>query len=319
MKTRIAIGFVLNLYVCSVMAIGKVTLFEDLLYWHPSQQTSSLWVTVQPIANPPGYTYPVPNVTFKWSPGLRLGVDYTATDLIDLKLYGTTYSSKANESVIAPPNHILIPTFFNGLVSLVNPLVFNQAQMQWKIRLNMIDAEVGSTLHPLDTLSIRPFIGIKGGTINQSIHSNWQAQIAGIDFYTATEDVIHNFYGIGPSFGVDSVWDIYTRLKINASLSSALLWGHWNIKDTFSRPAALLIIPGTTIISDTPNSMLGAFMLRAFMGLEWSFKSRTFVAMKAGYEMQFWANQLRLPLYEQLPVRGDLTLQGITCGISIDL
>lgn len=317
MKTRVFFGFLLNLLSFLASASGNFSVFEELIYWHVSQQTSSLWVTSQPLNTPPGYTYPVHSVNFGWSPGLKLGMKYEPQDSVDFKLYWTYFSTKTTDSVTAPPGHVLFPVFFNGFTTLN---FFNQAQLKWQMRMNTLDGEIGHEFSPLDTLKVRPFIGVKGGVINQNLDSSWQARVGNFNAYTATENVVQDFWGIGPSFGVDSVWNLYKDLKINSSLATALLWGHWNIQDTYSRPEALLgLIAPTTISSNIKNSMLGSYMVKLFLGLEWRFKARTLVTMKAGYEMQFWANQLRLPLYEQLPVRGDLTLQGITCGISIGL
>ena len=58
-------------------------------------------------------------------------------------------------------------------------------------------------------------------------------------------------------------------------------------------------------------------MLRYFAGIDWTYEAKASVALKVGYEMQYWMNQLRLPLFQQVPVHGDLTLQGGTCGILI--
>ena len=58
-------------------------------------------------------------------------------------------------------------------------------------------------------------------------------------------------------------------------------------------------------------------MLRSFLGLEWAHEGDITIAARAGYELQWWANQQRLPMFQQLPMHGDLTLEGLTCGVSI--
>lgn len=293
---------------------GQITLFEDLLYWHASQQSTSPWAYVQTPA-PPAATYTEPNVYFGWNTGVKVGIEYEQPNLVDAKLYWTYFSTKTNEGIIAAPNEFIIPEFFNGFTT---QNLFNRAQLEWTIIFNMIDAELGHTFDPVDTLSIRPFIGVKGGTINQSIHSTWQEQLFNITLYSATENLKNNFYGVGPSFGIDTTWHLNKNFSIRGDLSTALLWGHWDIQDTYFRPATLLMSE-TTIHSATNNSMLGALMARYFLGFEWIFQAKVLVTLKAGYEMQFWSNQLRLPVFQALPIHGDLTLQGATCGIAIDL
>lgn len=322
MKKRQIIAFILLSFSSYLSAsTGEVTLFEDLIYWHASQQTTSPWAYIQTIQIPepphPSNTYTEPNVYFDWSPGLKIGILYEQPRFWDAQLYWTYFSTKTQESVTAAPNEIILPEFFNGFTSLG---VYNAAQLNWRLILNMVDVEIGHKFNPIETLSIRPFIGIKGGTINQSINSSWQENEFNTILYSATEDLKNNFSGIGPSFGIDTVWHLYKSINIRSDFSAALLWGHWNIKDTFHRPPALLgLISETSISSSTNNSMLGSYMARGFMGLEWTFKAKALVTINAGYEMQFWSNQLRLPVFQALPIHGDLTLQGATCGILINL
>jgi hypothetical protein len=319
MKKRQVITFIFlsTLSVLS-MASGQVTVFENLLYWHASQQTTSPWAYIQ-TTNPsnPANAYTEPNVYFGWSPGLTVGIQYEQPNFLDTKLYWTYFSTKTNEAVTAAPTELIIPEFFNGFTTAN---IFNAAQLDWRLIMSMVDGEIGHQFKPLDSLSIRPFIGVKGGTINQSINSAWQVNLFNTTLFSAHENLKNNFYGVGPSFGIDSVWSLYKNMSIVSDVSTAFLWGSWNIKDTYSGIGGLLrFIPQTTISSDTEHSTLGAFMARYFMGLEWTFQAEALVTIKAGYEMQFWSNQLRLPVFQALPIHGDLTLQGATCGISINL
>ena len=58
-------------------------------------------------------------------------------------------------------------------------------------------------------------------------------------------------------------------------------------------------------------------MLRYFAGFDWTYEAKALVTVKLGYEMQFWMNQLRIPTLSQETVHGDLTLQGMICGLLI--
>jgi hypothetical protein len=216
--------------------------------------------------------------------------------------------------VIAPNGQVLLSEFFNGFTT---ESLYNRAQLDWAIKLNMIDFQVGHQFMPLASLSLHPYLGVKGGTINQTIDSSWQFNIANIEIYRTTEKLNNNFSGVGPSFGVSGLWNVYKALGIRANFETALLWGRWSVKDTFVSPG-LLPTPARNINSDTTVTS-GAFTASYFLGLEWAFQTRLPVRFNLGYEMQFWSNQLRLPLFQALPVHGDLTLQGGTCGIYIDL
>ena len=292
-------------------AESRLHLFEDFLYWKASEQTASTWASVVTITDQLAVRdFTASNVDFHWSPGIRVGFDYDMPRFGDIKGYWTYLSTKANEAIYAQPGHIILPEFFNGFTS---GNVFFEASLSWRLKMHVFDVELGHAMHPSDALMLRPFIGVKGAAIDQKIASDWNALV-----YRSTEEVTNNFYGVGPSFGIDGVWNIYRNLSLVSNASTAFLWGHWQVTDKYVRPEALIgLVPATVISSDTDNSMLGTFMFRYFAGVEWSHKSTTEVTVKAGYEMQLWPNQLRLREFQQLPTRGNLTLQGLTCGIFI--
>ena len=309
------VSIILSFASATSFASSQFALFEDLLYWQASQQTTSPWAYVQTENDPPGAIYTEPNAYFNWRPGVRVGAMYEPTGYFDAKLYWTYYSTKSKEAINAPAGQFLLPEFFNGFTALN---LYNAAQLDWQLKMNTVDFEVGHAFHPIETLTVRPFVGIKGGTINQSIHSAWQDNFDGVNIYSAREDLKNNFLGMGPSFGVNGAFAINQWLAIRSHLSAALMGGRWNIKETFHRTSALLgLISQTTITSDRNNAKLGTFMANYFLGLDWTLNTTATVVIKAGYEMQFWSNQLRLPMFQALPVHGDLTLQGATCGIFI--
>lgn len=318
MKIRlISVLIFLSIISFKGLAAGQITVFEDLLYWRASQETTSPWAYMQTTNGPPGAVYTEPNVSFNWSPGIRVGALYEPVSFFDTKLYWTYFSTKSKEAITAPAGQFFIPEFFNGFTTLD---LFNAAQLDWKLIMNMIDFEVGHAFKPINSLTLRPFIGVKGGTINQSIHSAWEAHFDNLTAYSARESLKNNFWGMGPSFGIDGTFALFEHLNIRSDLSTALMWGHWHIEDIYSRPAALLgLIPQTTITSNRKDAKLGTLMVKYFLGMDMTFKAKALVTIKAGYEMEFWSNQLRLPMFQALPVHGDLTLQGVTCGILIKL
>jgi hypothetical protein len=200
-----------------------------------------------------------------------------------------------------------MPEFFSGYLS---GEYFTSANADWQIVMNTFDLET-SHKFIIGRAVISPTMGIRGATIDQKINIQYNASLS-----TAQETLKNNFYGAGPSFGVNGALSLPYNVSFIGDISTALLWGNWNIKDTYSGPSAFLGAP-TTITTSLNNSELGTLMFNYFLGLEWSHQltASSSVAVRLGYEMQYWANQLRLVLFEQLPTHGDLTVQGLTCGI----
>ncbi len=84
-------------------------------------------------------------------------------------------------------------------------------------------------------------MGLKAAFINQSIDSNWQnpydpsSKLPISTFSSAVENFTNNFWGVGPSFGLNTSWNLYEMPKNSMGLfgdfSGAFLWGGWQITD----------------------------------------------------------------------------------------
>ena len=291
---------------------ATLTPFAELLYWRASEETSSTWASVISLDTQLKVSgFDASNVYFPWEPGIRTGLTLSWPEAMDIRVYWTHFTSQANERINALTGQIITPEFFNGFTS---GDVFNAAKLKWQLQFNQIDGELGHEVTFKNSLKVRPFVGIKGGQIKQSISSQWDSL-----FYSSTEQLRNNFTAVGPSFGLDSQWALFKSLTLVGNFSTAFLWGKWNITDQYARPQALFgLIPAREIDSNTKNSMMGTMMYRYLVGLEWKNHWSTVpVHVRAGYEMQYWTNQLRIPTFQQLPLRGDLTLQGLTCSLSL--
>lgn len=286
--------------------------FIDLLEWQVSEQPASIWASKFSFPESNAFEYSFPNIDFHWNLGFRGGFLYEPEcGFWDTRLYWTYFSAKTTSDIPIGPQ-IVTSQFFSGYIS---QNVFFGSHIYWHFVMNMVDLNASHAFTVADRLTLRPSIGIKGGTIHQRINSQWDAVI-----YTANESVKHHFYGVGPSFGFDSAWHVWNHVSLIGDFSTALMWGHWKVKDTYSRPSTLfgLITTPTTITTPLHHSLMTA-MFSYFLGFEWDYQCKSSLNLRLGYEMQYWANQLRLPTFQQLPVHGDLTLQGATCRIQIDL
>lgn len=293
-------------------AASNTSFFANYLYWHTSEETSSSWGYIPELPN-----ITAPNIYFDWSPGVQLGLSYDLNNALDIEFDWTYFSTEAQSSAAADINQNLFPQFFNGFTTLTP---FTSGKIKWQLAMNIFNLELGHQFNWKNSFTTRPFIGVKGGTIDQNINSNWQYQrelfsIFPIN-YAATEKLKNNFSGVGPSLGLDNQWKIYKGLNLRGDFSMAWLWGNWNIQDNYTGPSLAGFQLATTIHSGSTSS-LGTLMLRYFAGLDWTYEAQALVTIKVGYEMQLWMNQLRIPVFQQVPVHGDLTLQGGTCGILI--
>lgn len=312
MKKFIYLMMLLVSAVPLTVSAGTLNPFLDVLAWRASE-TSSYWAeTISPALSPSNSVIHS-SLDFNTRPGFKLGFIYLPESAyLDTTVYWTSYSSQSSQT-IPTGNHIISSLFFSGSAFLSEG-VFDSAYANWQMALNMVDVMV-SHAYRLDTLTLTPKLGIKGGTINQSINIDWNALL-----YQASENATNNFTGIGPSFGLSANWNAYQHLSLVGDVSAALMYGRWNNSDTYHRPAAALgVIPELTNFTSMNHSNLGSLMMDYYLGLRWQHEGQSRVTFDLGYEMQFWSGQARWLSVEQFPTLGDLILQGATCGITIAL
>lgn len=282
----------------------------DLLFWD-ARQTNSSWATTLTFSDNATHIIQS-NPDFNARTGFKAGLAYLPCDHEwDAKLYWTYYSTYAKSAI--PPNlQIVTSLFFSGSF-FISENIFFGADAKWNLRMNMLDMEISHTFKPISTLSFTPRIGLKGGSINQSLNINWNAII-----YNATENLTNNYTGIGPSFGLNAKWLWFSNLSLVSDIGTALMYGRWNDTDVYQRPLTLFTT-ATTISTAVSHSRLGTLMMDYYLGLEWHHEGQSIIDARLGYEIQYWPGQLRLLAVQQLPTLGDLTFQGVTCGISISL
>jgi hypothetical protein len=119
-------------------------------------------------------------------------------------------------------------------------------------------------------------------------------------FNSGVERLTHDYWGLGPTFGVTADIPLYrgTRNTIGlyASPSAALMYGHWKFSDHYQNdgPTSTTIPTPTTIAIDTDPIDGATVMGRGTLGFEWKRKfARTTSVVRFGYEAQIWMNQIQ--------------------------
>jgi len=300
---------------CSRATADGVTPFGEVLLWHASQETSSIWSSALTRVGSDA-TFSGQNVDFGWDAGFRVGVAHDPGGYLwDSKMTWTHWTTSA-EASIAAGEAFVMPEFFSGFVN-VDAWFVDQAAVRWDLTLNQIDFEIGHAIAVGHCASVRPTMGLKAAFIDQKIRADWGTTVG---TFSATERVDHQFRGFGPTFGIDGRWQLSQRRNVSlvGSFSGSLLWGVWNVEDAYARNDTGFSLPAyggfTTSMND---SSLGTANLNAFLGLEWVREGTFTMTGRVGYELQWWANQQRLTAFQQLPMHGDLTIQGLTCGLAV--
>lgn len=296
---------------------GKWAISADFLAWYPSEDVSSIWADIFTIGIDTS-SWTVPSFAFKWDYGFRLGAGTNfAYDEWDSIFTWTWFRTVAEHTIHFQSDTLLQPEFFAAFLSGNTPQSMNG---KWSLLLNMFDWEIGRSYWIGQDVSLRPFLGIKGGWIDQSIFTHYfhltiDEVLTQLDGF---EHVKNNFWGIGPVGGINTTWRV-RKFKSHffdffGDFSLASLWGEWTCSDLYKNTGHY----HSSV--NTPTDALGALMLRGFAGVGWSadFRNRSHFAAKLGFETQLWIDQLRIATFQLQRLHDDLSLQGITCSCRFD-
>lgn len=303
---------------------GHVKAFADLLVWQLSEGSADNWA--QLIAGP-GVNRPIKviDVPFSYSVGARIGASYLSPqNEWDITAIYTRYQTSASRVASGEVYSSYLGNFYAGNTdgAKYGPF-YSEGNIQWDFGYNTADIEAGHTFKIDQALSLHPFFGLKAAWIDQNIHTSWQnphspnvSPPITYNFVTATEQVQQNFFGIGPTLGVNTWWPLYKNAHSSFGLIGdfllGLLWGHWSFKDVYQNDAA------TTITVNSSDINGGSPMSSGFLGIGWQqtyLKSE--INVRLGYEAQVWFNQMQYYVLSMGRLNHTMSLQGATLTMSM--
>jgi hypothetical protein len=269
------------------------------------------------------------DATFNWHPGIRIGGGYRSNNDYDALIYYTYYTTQATNQLSAPGQLYspYIGNFFqNNTIGGGNGPFYDSANFLWKIYYNTLDLELGRTFKLDNILTLRPYLGLKGAIINQSIYTGWGGAnklISGVPvpittFRSATEDLSNDFYGVGPSFGLNTTWPIpivtHGSLSVIGNFSTAMMWGKWRYIDDYKTDGADSVqVTGDDIIGAAP-------MLRAIVGLQWQGSlAKADVTASLSYEGQAWFDQMQFNTLSSGRLNDMMSLQGAVLSLRVNV
>lgn len=300
--------------------------FAELVVWQVSVVSDDNWGQ---LLGPTG-TYQQNqflNVPFGWSPGIRVGVGSNKYNSHwNVLFYYTGYQTERRRHVSTSDGEIhsaFLGNFFaqnlNG-AGLSGPY-YKKAGVKWGVLFHSFDLELGRSVIIDKLVNIRPFVGLKAGVIKQSIKTNWQQPFDDDNkmpintFSSAQENINNDFKGVGPSFGLDSVWHLYhvpaQSFNLIGNFSGAFLWGRWVITDVYRNNTPVSI----TIQNDKMTNV--ASTAKGYLGIEWAKAfNQADIAIRIGYEGQVWFNQLKYYSFDMGRTSDALFFHGGVLGVS---
>lgn len=245
------------------------------------------------------------SVSFDWDFGIRAGLSYRFEgDRWDTRLYYTWFQTSGKDSSQANAESNITTALLGEWLTF--GFASNAGHIQWHIVLNAIDWELGRDCPLSKGLSFRPYLGLKGAWINQTVHSQWTSKEN-----KATENLKNDFWGLGPKGGVNTNWYLGSvndhSFNLFGDTSIALLGGNWTFKDLQKTSM------NSSIKSINPSTWAATFMFYGLMGFSWDVmfnKNRSNFGVRVGYEFQYWHDQLKIFTFLEGTLHAALVLQG---------
>lgn len=308
--------------------------FADALYWHADVGNTD-WA-VKSTTTSTGTTDHVHNLDFKWSWGFKAGIGVNMNhDMWDSNLCYTWFHTENSNAI---GREETLPVGVSENVNVFSPAFIKSggatasAKQEWSIHFSMFDWELGRAYYVGKSLAVRPHVGVKGGWINQDRKTRLtETEVTpGVAGAVTTAHLENNFWGVGPSVGVNTMWvlgnagsNMDHRFSLFGDVAGALMYGHFDNSYNIKTETTSERVKGL-------DRNLAATMLQAMMGLSWDTafnRGRNHFMMKVGYEFQYWFRQNQFLALDSIggsafsgPIRysDDLSLQGVTAEFRFD-
>jgi hypothetical protein len=322
-----------------------VYLFVDALYWYTDiGNTDYAFVQGSSSSDPDdGAGGKNEEFSFKWNWGFKVGLGFDLDhDEWDTDFYYTWLVSKSHPSSFTTPTGGSAVSLNTNVNATGASIASGSANA--KLNFNVLDWELGRWFYISDSISIRPFTGLKGSWIkvkeSESFARGGVVSTPVFTSYSASNKT--KSWAVGPSAGVKSNWyfgsgntidpcDGHVRSRPSFSIfgdfSGALLYSHFSNKHSESSTGPVGSEVGFSVSNLNRNLMVP--VLTGFMGLAYDtcFNCDKFhLGIRLGYELQYWfrQNQRFAVTDDDTPARynratgEDLALQGMTLDIRFD-
>lgn len=335
----------------------------SLLYWQATETGLTFVVPanlVQTASSHSTNTIGYKDPDFRWDFGFAVGAGYNTTyDGWDIHADWTHFHPKSSSgSVTASETNYLLPVF------LIEPLTFIGSQPQnsptvlqpggdpstatgkWKLKLDLVDLELGRESYFGEFLFLRFHMGLRSAWIHQNlkvVYDRFLEDVSGENLgqltalTTVNVHLKNNFWGMGPRAGLDSQWNLGCGVSVFGNVALSALVGQFSLSDTETH---FLTLPDTSIIESInikskikSTKYVGDFEA----GFRWEYpfvKKQYAFMMQIAWEQHLFLNQNQFIKNSVLPEnnvpdfiagtiipivnQGDLSTQGMTFTVRFD-
>lgn len=193
---------------------------------------------------------------FKWKPGVRASIGYSAYECgSSIYLAGTYFRSKVKDSIVSQPI-LFTQTEQDYWIPLWSPATVGfateGASEEWKLTFGTLDLLFGGVFNPWSCVKFKPNIGLRGLWIDQHLNVSYtNAQfltvtIAAPPVAALAQSRYHSKYrAIGFKAGFDFAAPLYCDFSLVGGASGSLVYGN---------PHITTLVNGFNLITDSAGT-----------------------------------------------------------------
>jgi hypothetical protein len=165
------------------------------------------------------------------------------------------------------------------------------------LQLSVLDADIGHSYRINENLAVRPHVALRSAWVKQSGKAQFTAADSTVTPFAGSSE----YWGMGPNIGMNSTWSIAkvdeSSFTLFGGLSTSLLAGSGKVKSS-----------NQTFKKDSVNPVVEA---KIGLGWEMNIQDESILAVKLGYESQYWFGQNQQPRLDG-NAAADLAVHGIS-------
>jgi len=181
---------------------------------------------------------------FRWDWGFRLGLGYNLPcDCWGIAVYWThihAHTRSRNREGFTPftgpgtPTAFFTPAWgFVGYNTDGDPTGIDLTRAHWKMRLDMLDVELGRPFCVSQCLTIRPHIGVRAVWLNQRYRiENFVVDVPTLGTETLVQEVRlkSDYEAVGLRGGLDTQWDLGCGMSLYGSAAASVVYGNFDLR-----------------------------------------------------------------------------------------
>lgn len=293
----------------------------SFIYWNSS---FSDMVISSRLQNPGVYSQKQKKIYLdsQYDPGFKLGAGVNFhRDVWDIFLNWTWLQSDFNETKSTDTPKL--STMLESVVALGDLVgTAEKFKAHWDFDFDTLDLEVGRKFYISKYIAFRPYVGLKAAWINYKLKMSYfnVVDYHGAPYLSAPRSEFKDhMWGIGPRIGLNTRWVLgHCNVGFLANFSGSIIWEDFQplSKTHFVNP------DGTTpaISRITAHEQDLNPVVEVFLGFDWGrcFNQKVYFNIAAGYEMQYWWDQMKASNFFETNPSNALNLHGLTTTVRLE-